>query len=188
MKTAIILHGMASKEEYENSEHEAPSNLHWLPWIQQQLIVNGVLAQTPEMPAPYAPVYEDWKAAFERFEINENTTLIGHSCGAGFLVRWLSENKVQVGKVVLVAPWINPDKDPVTDMFNFAIDPALPARTKGVTVFISEDDDKEMLDTVAILEKEITGINVIRMQGKGHFTFGDTGSREFPELKDLLLS
>lgn len=50
MKTAIIIHGMPSKEEYFSSENPSSSNKHWFPWIQKQLILKGVLAQTPEMP------------------------------------------------------------------------------------------------------------------------------------------
>ncbi|HSE56651.1 MAG TPA: hypothetical protein VLB02_01025, partial [Candidatus Paceibacterota bacterium] len=89
MKTALIVHGMPSKEEYFDREGKSPSNSHWFPWIQQQLLINGFLAQTPEMPEPYLPVYEKWCSVFEQFSIDEHATLIGHSCGAGFLLRWL---------------------------------------------------------------------------------------------------
>lgn len=187
MKNAVILHGMPSKESYLNPEKDAQSNCHWLPWIQQQLLANNVLAQTPEFPAPYDPVYEDWKSVFECFEISNDTILIGHSCGAGFLVRWLSENKIHVGKVVLVAPWIDPNKELKTGFFDFEIDAQIFHRTESLTIFISEDDDQEMLETVQILEKECPGIETIRMNGKGHFTFRGMGTKEFPELKALLL-
>ena len=111
MKTAIILHGMPSKEEYFNAESPAQSNKHWLPWVQRQLILNGILAQTVELPEPYEPNYEKWRSVFEQFHIDEETNLIGHSCGGGFLVRWLSENKIKVGKVALVAPWLDPERE-----------------------------------------------------------------------------
>ncbi|MEX0652068.1 MAG: alpha/beta fold hydrolase [Candidatus Paceibacterota bacterium] len=60
------------------------------------------------MPEPYLPNYEKWIEVFEQFKVDEETDLVGHSCGAGFLLRWLSENKINVGKLVLVAPWIDP--------------------------------------------------------------------------------
>ena len=57
MKTAIILHGMPSKEEYFDPEGwPAKYDAHWLQWIQRQLIVNGILAQIPELPEPYGPI------------------------------------------------------------------------------------------------------------------------------------
>jgi len=45
MKTAIIIHGMPSKEEYFSPKTKSQSNGHWLPWIQKQLILNGILAR-----------------------------------------------------------------------------------------------------------------------------------------------
>ena len=99
MRTAIILHGMPSKEEYFDPDNESPSNQHWLPWIQRQLILNGVLAQVIELPEPYIPKYGKWASVFEQFKVYAETDLIVHSCGAGFLVRWLSEHKIKVGKV-----------------------------------------------------------------------------------------
>lgn len=108
MKNAILIHGWPGKEEYFDPNIPSPSNSHWFPWVQHQLLLKKIEAQTPEMPKAYEPNYEAWKEMFERFEINENSILIGHSCGGGFLTRWLSENDVRVGKVALVAPWLDP--------------------------------------------------------------------------------
>src|ERR1700741_4554197 len=106
MRTAIILHGMPDRKEYFDPESSAQSNKHWLPWLQRQLIVNDILAQTPELPEPYAPNYAKWCSVFDQFTVDEETMLIGHSCGAGFIVRWLTDNKKKVGKVALVAPFL----------------------------------------------------------------------------------
>ncbi len=85
MKYAIIIHGMPDKENYFDSKADSQSNCHWLPWLQQQLNINGILSQTPEMPEPYNPDYEKWRGVLEQFKINEDTILVGHSCGAGFI-------------------------------------------------------------------------------------------------------
>jgi predicted alpha/beta hydrolase family esterase len=188
MKTALILHGKPSRDEYFDPGSPSPSNAHWLPWIQRQLILNGVLAQTPEMPEPYAPNYEAWSALFQRFAIDAGTMLVGHSCGAGFLVRWLSEHPVAVGKVALVAPWADPSQTRARAMFDgLRIDAELAGRTEGVQVFISGDDGQEIHQTVALLESSIKRIGVRRFDGRGHFTLRDMGTQEFPELKDFLL-
>lgn len=188
MKTAIILHGMPSKEEYFNSDSPSQSNKHWLPWIQRQLILSGVLAQTPELPEPYEPVYEKWCSVFEQFTIDQETVLIGHSCGAGFLVRWLSENKTKVGKVILVAPFLDPDHDEVkSDFFNFIIDKTLIDRTKGLHILFSKDDEQEILTSVEILRSAFPGANFHALTGRGHFTFSDMKTVEFPELKAVIL-
>ena len=187
MKTAIILHGKPSKEGYFNPARDSQSNSHWIPWIQQQLLVNGILAQTPELPEPYEPVYEEWKKVFEKFDIDEDTALVGHSCGGGFLARWLSENKAKVGKVVLVAPWLDPDHQLHTDFFNFEPSAEVPGQTGGLTILVSSDDDADIQASVGTLVAKWPDAQVVKTEGKGHFTLGDMGTREFPELKEILI-
>ena len=188
MKTAIILHGMPSKEEYFKSERSSQSNSHWLPWIQQQLIVNGILAQTPELPEPYLPIYEDWCKVFDQFKIDKDTILIGHSCGAGFLVRWLSENNLEVGKVALVAPWIDPSKELKNDFFNFEIDKDIFKRVDSICVFVSKDDEKDIHDTVSIITKQLEQVQVTWFEDRGHFTLGCMKTEKFPELVEYLVN
>ncbi len=187
MKTAIILHGMPSKEEYFNPKSEAQSNKHWLPWIQRQLILKGVLAQTVELPEPYEPVYEKWAKIFEQFNVDKNTSLIGHSCGAGFLVRWLSENKIRVGQVALVAPFLDPYKEIKSNFFDFEIDPEISKRTNQLAIFHSKDDGKEMQLSMNKLKKSLENIKIFEFDNMGHFCHGDMKTGEFPELRDFLL-
>ena len=148
MKTAIIIHGYFTKEEFFDVKRPAPSNDHWFPWIQKQLLIKGILTQTPEMPNSYAPEYEKWKNFFEQFHLDEETILIGHSCGGGFLIRWLSEHDVKVGKVVLVAPWLDPGNKEVGDFFRFTIDPNLASKTSGLTLIYSTDDAESVIESV----------------------------------------
>ena len=190
MKSAIILHGRPDKDEYYDPKTPSESNLHWIPWLQKHLIINDVLAQTPEMPCPFAPRYPAWKREFERFDIGPETLLMGHSCGGGFMVRWLSENKkVRTGKVVLVAPWINPDNNPVSDtadFFDFEIDTDIVSRTAGITIFNSDNDKESVQKSVRIIRDKVKDIEYREFQKRGHFCVGDMGV-EFPELlKELL--
>ena len=69
MQTAIIIHGMPSKEEYYDPERRATSREHWIAWLQRQLVLNEILTQIPEMPEPYAPQYDKWSQVFEQFTI-----------------------------------------------------------------------------------------------------------------------
>jgi predicted alpha/beta hydrolase family esterase len=186
MKTAILLHGMPTEDEYLDEKGDAQSNSHWFPWLQQQLLAHGILAQTPELPDACNPNYEKWKLVFDQFVVDEETILVGHSAGAGFLVRWLSEEDARVGKVILVAPWLDPHHKQ-GELFNFELDAAVPERTKGLTIFISNDDDPEMLSAVSLLSGAWPAATVIKMEGRGHFTLEDMGTREFPELKEAIL-
>lgn len=178
---------MPSKEEYYDKNTKSQSNLHWIPWIQRQLILNDILAQTPEMPHPYEPVYEKWKSVFEQFHIDRDTTLVGHSCGGGFLVRWLSETDKNVGRVALVAPFLDPDHDEVkSDFFKFKITPNIVSKTQGLGIFYSTDDDREITESVDQI-KALPGVEVTTLTGKGHLTYGDMKTEEFPELINWLI-
>ncbi len=188
MKTAIILHGMPSKKEYFNPRVPAQSNKHWLAWLQRQLIVNGILAQAPELPEPYKPVYEKWRSVFEWFPINKDKILVGHSCGAGFLVKWLSQNKVKTGKVALVAPFLHPSDNGIkTGLDNLKIDKNMVKRTKGLMVFYSLDDEKSVLTGVERLRTELKGAQFKQFTHHGHFCIENMKTDKFPELRNFLL-
>ena len=186
MKKALILHGTCGENEYFSDEYPSLSNSHWFPWLQKQLLMKGIFTQTPEMPDAYIPDYKKWKNEFERFDVNKDTILIGHSCGGGFLIRWLSENKINPKKLILVAPWLDPERRKTKEFFDFNIDKDLSKRTR-IDLFISEDDDKEILDSVEIIKKNIFGVNIHKFKDKGHFTYKDMRTHEFPELLEVVL-
>ena len=188
MTSAIIIHGMPSKEEYFDSNSPSPANAHWIPWIKNELTSKGITALTPEMPEPYDPDYKKWSEVFEKFKLDENSILIGHSCGGGFLVRWLSENKVKAGKVILVAPWIDPNNNHAPKMFSEMKIEDISDYAETIKLFISLDDDKEELDTTKILKNTIGNLKIVEFTDKGHFTTGDMGTNSFPELLETILS
>lgn len=182
MKTAIIIHGMPNKEEYYDVNRPASSNCHWLPWIQKQLLLKDIVAQTPEMPVPYNPEYSAWSRVLQRFDLDDDTILIGHSCGGGLILRYLSENNIKVGKVVLVAPWIDPDKFLNTGMFDFNLDENLVDKTDGITIFSSTNDIKEVQDSIEIIKSKVKNLKIVEFKDMGHFCFSDMGTDKFPEL------
>lgn len=184
MQNAIIIHGMPSKEEYLDPQFPSASNAQWFPWIQKQLAIHGILSQTPEMPEPYDPDYQKWSSVFEQFKLADDTILIGHSCGGGFLVKWLSENNVKVGKVILVAPWIDPEHE-YPKMFDFEIQD-ISSRADSIHLFLSSDDDKEMLDSAKILKSKISNLELHEFTDKGHFITDHMKTNEFPELLEII--
>lgn len=185
MKNAILLHGKPDKDEYYSDIYPSASNSHWFPWLQKQLLMRDIAANTPEVPHAYAPDYEVWRKEFERFDITPETTFVGHSCGGGFIVRWLSEHpEITVDQVVLVAPWLDPSRDETTDFFDFEIDSNLATRTKGITIFNSDDDYASVQETVKILRDKIQHINYREFHNYGHFCHKDLGTDAFPELLD----
>ena len=184
MKNAIILHGKANQTKYFDPAFDSPSNASWLPWIQKQLLITNILAQTPEMPTPWKPEYPAWSKEFERFDITSQTILVGHSFGAGFLLRWLCKHKdIRVEKVVLVAPWIDPDRTGGTgDFFDFTFDAQLTERTAKIVIFNSSDDFLGAQISAKMIKEAIPGVSSREFK-YGHFT----EMTEFVELRDELL-
>jgi predicted alpha/beta hydrolase family esterase len=182
MKTAILLHGRPSRAEYLESEHPSPSNSHWLPWLQRELLRKGVLAQAPEAANPYKPTYEAWKNAIGQFGPDEETILVGHSCGAGMIVQWLSKNpKVRVGKVILVAPWIDVEKED-WPAFDFELEENIADRTAGLVIYNSSNDVEEIQTSVKELRKRLKNIRYVEFENRGHFTHKYMPDDTFPEL------
>ena len=189
MKNAIILHGKPDpgQEEYYNPNFPSASNAHWIPWLQKQLIIHDVATQTPEIPNAWKPEYETWRKEFERYDMTPETMLVGHSCGAGFIVRWLSEHpNVRVGNVMLVAPSLGIDWD-TNGFFDFKIDRKLTERTQTITIFVSDNDRAAIQQAVKKLRADIPNIAYREFHSYGHFCFEDMKTTEFPELRDELL-
>lgn len=192
VKNAIILHGMPTRENYYSPERPSQSNSHWLPWLAQQLIVRDILAVTPEIPYAYEAEWEKWKREVERFEINENTMAVGHSCGGGFWLRYLSERRqIKINKLVLIAPsqglaWDEADR--IAMFGDFKLDENLAKRTAGTTIFNSIDDREGIQQSVAVIRKVVKGLKYREFKNYGHFTSNAMGSTEFPELLEELLS
>ncbi|HAV14869.1 MAG TPA: hypothetical protein DCX25_00890 [Candidatus Pacebacteria bacterium] len=146
MKNAIILHGGPSEKEYYDPKAPSMSNAHWIPWLQGQLLKVDIAAATPEIPHSFDRNWQTWNREVERFDIGPETILIGHSTGAGFFIKYLSiHKKLKVNKVILVAPWLDPDHNRTKDFFDdFKIDSDLVSRTKGVTIFCSDNDQESV--------------------------------------------
>lgn len=184
MKNAIIVHGTCSKKEYYADRYPSPSNSHWIPWLQQQLLMRDVYARTPEMFRSFLPDYDLWRKEFERSaDIDEYTILVGHSCGGGFIIRWLSENKrIKVGRVILVAPWLDPDHTKGNDFFDFEIDPHIAHRTEKLVILNSTNDMESVKKSLMIIKEHIKDIVIKDFENYGHFCHNDLKGSAFPEL------
>jgi len=188
MKNAIILHGQPGKEEYYDLDSPSMSNAHWIPWLQAQLLKKDIAAATPEVPFAHEPDWDLWKQEVERFDIKPDTIIVGHSRGGEFWMRYLSENKdIKVGKVVLVAPSLGWYYSKDVYFGNFKMDPELAARTEGITIFSSDDDNERIQKSVDEIKDTVKGVKCREFHLK-HFTYGSMGTDKFPELLEECIS
>jgi predicted alpha/beta hydrolase family esterase len=192
MKNALIIHGKPSKQTYFDPTAPTASNQNWLPWLQKQLQLAGIAAQTPEMINAWQPDYAIWSQTIENFAVTPETILIGHSMGGGFLVQWLSEHKeVRAGNVFLVAPSVGDRFTPehpmeaelLGGMGDFDVDPDLLSRVRSLTILNSDDDRERVQATVKYLREELPEAGYREFHERGHFT----GVTEFPELLEEIL-
>ena len=136
----------------------------------------------------YKPNYELWKIEFEKNKVDENTILVWHSCGWWFIVRWLSENfHVIPKKVILVAPWLDPESSKKNNFFDFKIQPNIKDSNWKITIFESTNDSGDVQERIKILQNVLENSVLKTFKNYWHFCYNDFWTQEFPELlKEVL--
>jgi predicted alpha/beta hydrolase family esterase len=182
-KTVYIIHGCPSNVEKAMNPETRTYDKHWIPWTKKELLARGINAEAPLMPNPWEPDYQAFKKEFDKHTVSENDILIGHSCGATFLIRWLGDTKKKVAKLILVAPWKIADKyDKYRKAFyESPIDKTIKSRVGEIVMFTADDEEDDGKKSVKIIHDALGG-RVIELKGRGHYTQGDMGTTEFPEL------
>jgi len=112
----------ASLRTREYNPYE-PEVQKWKNWIKESVAeTHDFIA--PQMPNALNARYEAWVIWFEKLVpyLRDEVTLIGYSLGGGFLLRYLTENKlpVMVKQLHLVAPCV--DEKDCPDVGGFKID------------------------------------------------------------------
>ncbi len=60
----------------------------------------------------------------------------------------------------MVAPWLDPEREKTIDFFDFKIDKDLLKRVEDIHLFISTDDDKDILESESIIQENISNIKI----------------------------
>ncbi|MBI4653229.1 alpha/beta hydrolase [Candidatus Kuenenbacteria bacterium] len=189
IKKCIIIHGCPSNKEKAMDPKTRTYDKHWIPWTKKQLIIQGIETEIPLMPEPWQPDYEKFKKEFEKYDVHENTILIGHSCGCAFLVRWLGETKRKIFKLIFVAPWKIPQKKKNgadINFYTYSIDKTIKDRVNKIIMFTADDEEIDGKKSLKIFHKALSG-EVIELKGRGHYTLKDMKTEEFPELLKKIL-
>ncbi len=187
MKNVYVLHGCCDQNEFEDVNIPSGSNFHWIPWLQKQLIVKGYNCQTPEMPTPYKPDYNIWAGIFETYPIDSDTVLVGHSCGCGFLLRYLRDNNhIKIKKMILIAPWLDINHS-LGGFLNFDLQSALFDRVEELHIFYSKDEKVDgVKETVELIKNTYPNIIYHEFENHGHFCLGQMHTCEFPDLLSVI--
>lgn len=140
----------------------------------------------PSMPNKQNARYDEWRIWFERhFDyITSHIILIGHSLGAIFLVKYLSENEVPFhvkALYIISAPhWTLQERH--TDFQGFAFDKKklkkIEDTADNIYILHSMDDEIVPVSHGTAYKEALPSAKYIELRGRGHFLDGT-----FPELK-----
>ncbi|MEK6914678.1 MAG: class I tRNA ligase family protein [Nanoarchaeota archaeon] len=183
----IIIHGCPSNVEKAMNPETRTYDKNWIPWIKKELTKRGINTTTPLMPEPWKSDYNKWKGEFEKLKINENSVLIGHSCGCSFLVRWLGETKKIVNKLILVAPAKITNKEDRKSFYEYTIDKTIKERVKDFIIFTADNEENRHRKSAKIFNEALDG-KLIELKGRGHYVLDDMKTEEFPELLKEIIS
>ena len=179
----IILHGCPP-----SADTVIPKHNRWMNWVEEQLIEKGLNAVAPDMPTPWNPRYEVWKNSFKTYPVTKKSVLVGHSCGAAFLVRWLLETNRTVKKLILVSPAKIPEheNDPRKDLYDFELPEDGREIAREIVMFTSNDFPHHV-KSFELYTKSLKPRS-IKLENKFHFLFFQMNTRQFPELLEEIIS
>ncbi len=173
----VIIHGCPASPEDTRSRSQ-----RWMCWLEDTLKEKEYEAFAPDMPIPWQPQYEEWKQLIEKYRVTENSLLIGHSCGAAFLVRYLLDTKRKVKKFILVAPAKIPEgeNDKRKNLYQFDLPDNSSKIADEIVIFVSNDLPRH-LKSLEIYKKALKP-RIVEIENKGHFVIS-----QFPEiLKEII--
>ncbi|MDD5182123.1 MAG: alpha/beta hydrolase [Candidatus Nanoarchaeia archaeon] len=174
----VIIHGA-----YGNPEE------NWFPWLRLELQKLGHDVVVPRLPTPEGQNLKNWMNIIKRYQIDDNTILIGHSIGAALILRILEKTRAKAA--YLIAGFIGALGNEEVDSINstFFEKPfewyEIKNNCKKIAMFSSDNDPyvpAKKRDELA----EKLGIKPIIVKGAGHFNVKAGYTKFELLLKELL--
>jgi len=72
------------------------------------------------------------------------------------------------------------------DFYTYKIDETIKDRIQEIIIFTSDNEDADGKRSLEIFH-QVLGGEIIELKGHGHYTMGDMGTNEFPELIEDIL-
>ena len=195
-KQVIVIHGGDTFETYDeyldflrgykiDIERYRNGKEDWKPWLRKKLGGDYEVIQ-PIMPNKNNAQFSEWKLWFEKFVpfLNNEIILIGHSLGAVFLAKYLSENKFpkKIKAVFLVGAIYDKD-DEGYNVVNFTLPANLDLQTETVYLYHSKDDPVVPFSALEQYKKALPKAQIRVFDNRGHIN-----QEEFPELAQDILN
>ena len=186
MKTAILLHGTL-----------ANSSSNWLQWLKAELEQKGFKVWVPDLPNTELPSLIEWTDYIIGncpFDIDSNTTLIGHSSGAVAVLILAQSLTHKIKQIISVG--VYKDLDYLHEVVKFHANDRffdIPFNFEKMKqncdniVFIHSDDDPYCPLTHAEYLAGKTGGKLIVIPRQGHFNMEKSPDyNKFPALLEYV--
>ena len=113
MRNIFIIHGA-----YGNPEE------NWFPWLKKKLEEKGCNVFVPTFPTPEKQSLENWLMVMENYKeyFNNETIVIGHSIGVGFLLNVIEKLETPIKAAFFVSGWVGLLNDPLDEINKTFID------------------------------------------------------------------
>lgn len=162
---------------------------YWINWIAMKL-KGKYEVLVPDMPCEKNAKYEEWKIWFEKyfkFIKDKNPIVIGHSLGAIFLLKYLSENNFpkKIYQLHLSAPAIFDDGLGPEKLASFKADikkiNKIEKKCEELHLWHSVDDNICLFKNSEFIKSIIPNANFHIFKNRGHFK-----QPTFPELLKVI--
>ena len=186
----FVIHGGTAFDTYEGyisnlkGKEVSLEKLQGRDWKMnlQDNLGEGYEVYLPKMPNAQNAVYQEWCIWFEKFLplLDDGVILVGHSLGAVFLAKYLSEHDVmkKIKGTFLVAPPFG--RDLGLPLPQFAItEPLTKFQEQGgkIVIYHSKDDPVVDFAELAHYQEQLPNIETKIFEDRGHFNMED-----FPEM------
>jgi len=177
----VIMHGTGGSPEG-----------NWFPWIAEKLKSLGHNVFVPRFPTPINQSVKNWCVALDAQapKFGENTILIGHSCGATYILHILEALKNPVAKSIFISGFIdklgNEYFDNLNeDFINHNFDWEKIRKNAGEIIILHGDNDPYV--PMAAAQRLADGLQTeIKIILNGGHLNAESGYTQFPELMGLI--
>lgn len=197
MKQIIIIHGgttFANYDDYLKSLETStiyPDRLSYKPMWKELLQSNlgdDYQVLLPSMPNKSNARYSEWKLWFTRLTevMSDDCILIGHSLGAIFLAKYLSENEFprKIKATILVAaPYDDEKAEDLTDFKLNKLSDLFKTQAGRVVFFFGNDDPIISKGEIEKYRKDLPKAEYTILSAPDHFV-----RQDFPELTKLIIN
>jgi len=182
MTKFLILHGT-----------DASPESNWFMWLKGVLIGKGHQVWLPQLPnsdTPDSKAYTKFLLSNDKFIIDEDTIIIGHSSGAVEIFNLLQNlpNEAVIKAAILVSAFKDDlGWDSLSGLFQEPIDFEKVKTKSKRFIFIHSDNDPYIpIEQAKYLQEQVSG-DLVVFEDQGHFNL-ETGPEynHFPELIDII--